>query len=207
MLEDDVSPMTFGTGVTYSTSYLVPVILDLLQNHSGKRVMDIGCGNGSVSEVLVQNGYELVGIEPSESGITCCREKMPQAEFYQKSLGEDFSFLNGKQFDVVLCSEVIEHLYDPAQLFEVAASFLSAGGLLLITCPYHGYLKNLILSLLNSWDFHWQPGVTGGHIKFWSRRTLADMAAGHGFTERAFKGAGRFPLMWKSMVMTFGRLT
>jgi 2-polyprenyl-6-hydroxyphenyl methylase/3-demethylubiquinone-9 3-methyltransferase len=62
-------------------------------------------------------------------------------------------------------------------------------------------LKNLALSIAGAWDAHHHPLVDGGHIKFWSRRTLAQLLSDEGFEEVAFQGAGRLPFLWKSMIL------
>lgn len=72
---------------------------------------------------------------------------------------------------------------------------------MVITTPYHGYLKNLALSLLDKWDVHHTPLWHGGHIKFWSRATLTELLDRHGFDVVGFSGVGRVPYLWKSMVL------
>jgi 2-polyprenyl-3-methyl-5-hydroxy-6-metoxy-1,4-benzoquinol methylase len=96
---------------------------------------------------------------------------------------------------------VIEHLYDPEGFINFCKKVLKNDGELIISTPYHGYLKNLSLSLFNKWDSHLSPGWHGGHIKFWSRVTLTDILTNAGFTVTAFKGCGRIPYFWKSMII------
>jgi 2-polyprenyl-6-hydroxyphenyl methylase/3-demethylubiquinone-9 3-methyltransferase len=62
-------------------------------------------------------------------------------------------------------------------------------------------LKNLALSIANKWDFHHTPLWHGGHIKFWSRKTLSQLLTEGGFEVVGFHGVGRLPLLWKSMVI------
>ena len=76
------------------------------------------------------------------------------------------------------------------------------GGNLIVTMPYHGYLKNMALSLVNGWDKHFSPLWDMGHIKFWSRRTLCQLLEQNGFEVTGFYGVGRAPLFWKSMIVT-----
>jgi hypothetical protein len=78
---------------------------------------------------------------------------------------------------------------------------LNEKGELIISTPYHGYLKNLALSLFNKWDRHWSPAWHGGHIKFWSKTTLIRVLTDAGFTVIAFRGCGRVPYFWKSMII------
>lgn len=78
---------------------------------------------------------------------------------------------------------------------------LKPNGLLVLSTPYHGYLKNLALSVLDAWDTHHTPLWHGGHIKFWSRRTLGQLLSENGFETIGFSGVGRLPYLWKSMIL------
>jgi hypothetical protein len=75
----------------------------------------------------------------------------------------------------------------------------NGGGELIISCPYHGYLKNLVMALAGKFDNHFTVLWDGGHIKFWSKKTLTQLLEEFGFEVIDFKGAGRFPYLWKSM--------
>ena len=78
---------------------------------------------------------------------------------------------------------------------------LRTGGTIVLTTPYHGYLKNLALALSGKLDDHFTALWDGGHIKFWSRRTLIRLLQEFGFEVREFRGAGRVVWLWKSMVV------
>lgn len=101
----------------------------------------------------------------------------------------------------MVSTEVIEHLFSPHLLPRFAAGVLKPGGWLVISTPYHGYLKNLALSLVDKWDDHHTPLWHGGHIKFWSRATLSRLLEENGFVVEGFSGVGRLPWLWKSMVL------
>jgi 2-polyprenyl-6-hydroxyphenyl methylase/3-demethylubiquinone-9 3-methyltransferase len=72
--------------------------------------------------------------------------------------------------------------------------------LLILTTSYHGYLKNLALSLTNCWDDHVHVDREGGHIKFFSEKTLSQMLHGSGFENVTYHNVGRVRWLWKSMV-------
>ena len=76
-----------------------------------------------------------------------------------------------------------------------------SSGTLIITTPYHGYFKNLALAAAGKLDGHFTVLWDGGHIKFFSRRTLTALLELEGFEVTAFCGAGRWPYLWKSMVL------
>jgi len=114
---------------------------------------------------------------------------------------DDPSVIGNENFDVAIATEVIEHLVRPFNLPHFAKQLLRPGGHLIISTPYHGYLKNLILSLTNRWDAHLNPFWDGGHIKFWSYKTLSQLLNESGFRIVRFIGAGRLPFLWKSMIV------
>jgi 2-polyprenyl-3-methyl-5-hydroxy-6-metoxy-1,4-benzoquinol methylase len=104
-------------------------------------------------------------------------------------------------FDVIISTEVIEHLFYPKGLLRFAKAKLKPGGYMLLSTPYHGYLKNLILSIFGKWDSHHTVFWDGGHIKFWSRKTLSRLLEEEGFEVEKFVGCGRIPYIWKSMLL------
>jgi len=166
------------------------------------RVFDAGCGNGYLAGHLINKGFEVAACDASQQGIDQALKKNPQARFEVCSVYDDLAERFGRNWDVVVSSEVIEHLYDPRCFVKQAGEMLKPGGLLLITTPYHGYLKNVALALANKLDAHFTALWDGGHIKFWSYNTLKQLLAEREFSEFKFYGAGRFPYLWKSMVVT-----
>ena len=108
-------------------------------------------------------------------------------------------------FPIVISLEVIEHCYSPKAFLERIYDLLEPGGLGIISTPFHSYLKNLALSLADKWDTHHDPLWEGGHIKFYSERTLAKALGQAGFTQVTFEHAGRMPILAKSMLAVFRR--
>jgi 2-polyprenyl-6-hydroxyphenyl methylase/3-demethylubiquinone-9 3-methyltransferase len=155
--------------------------------------------------MLHELGYEVTGIDPSESGIEKANEAFPQLDL---SLGTAYDDLAGRfgTFPIVLSLEVIEHCYSPRKFAQTAFDLLDEGGLVVISTPYHGYVKNLALSVLGRWDFHFGALNAGGHIKFFSRQTLGMLLADAGFGEVDFTRVGRIPLLARSMIARARRL-
>lgn len=188
-----------------SAAYVNHRVVELCRSLRARRVLDVGCGNGALCAQLAATGMEVVGCDASEEGIEQARGAYPQIPFHVLSIGDDVQALGGEQFDVVVSTEVIEHLYLPRLLPRFARAALKPAGHLILSTPYHGYLKNLALSLAGKWDAHFTPLWDGGHIKFWSRATLSAMLRDEGFTVQRFVGAGRLPYLWKSMILVAQR--
>jgi len=183
--------------------YVVPEVLRLVgtQTKTACRVIDLGCGNGFVAGVLSRAGHQVVGIDVSEDGLNLAREAHPGVTFLRASVYEDGLARSIGHADVVLALEVVEHLYFPTRLFNLAFQILEPDGLLIASTPYHGYLKNLAIALMGRWDRHWEPRWEGGHIKFFSRATLSSMLHDSGFAVEKIVGVGRVPGLWKSMIV------
>jgi 2-polyprenyl-3-methyl-5-hydroxy-6-metoxy-1,4-benzoquinol methylase len=198
------SRLKFGwqnSNPTYSQGYLEPLVLSVLRSNRCKSVFDLGCGNGVFLRRLREEGFQAVGSEPDADGARIARRHTGEARIYDLGVGDSIECIEEKPFDAVVSTEVIEHLYDPIELFSFARGILTDRGILIISTPYHGYLKNLALSFANKWDFHHDPRRAGGHIKFWSKRSLTAAIDCSGFKTEAFFGAGRIRWLWKSMIL------
>lgn len=183
--------------------YVRSTLLSLISKDKNKCILDLGCGNGYFVNYLVSQGYNAYGIDASPSGIALAKKTNPDRFFIQdldhNRLPEEISHL---KFDTIVSTEVIEHLYNPFTFVSLCKQILdNEKGELIISTPYHGYLKNLMLSVFNQWDVHTNPVAVGGHIKFWSKGTLSKLLSEGGFTVTDFKGCGRMPYFWKSMVI------
>lgn len=191
----------------YSHSYVLPQVLKLCPPLGpSTRVLDVGCGNGFNAGQFIGRGCQVVGIDLSEKGITLARQSYPRGRFEVMAADDKLlANLDEPAFDLIVSTEVVEHLYDPRSYAKGCFSALRPGGRFILSTPYHGYLKNLTLSLLDKWDRHINPLWDGGHIKFWSRKTLWALLDESGFVNPQFRGAGRLPYLWMSMVMSADR--
>jgi 2-polyprenyl-3-methyl-5-hydroxy-6-metoxy-1,4-benzoquinol methylase len=87
-------------------------LIDLVQEHGGPRVLDLGCGLGGYSKVLAQRGFEVAALDVVPEYVERARELGVAAKLYDgKTLP-----LDDDSVDTVVLFEVIEHLEDPAEL-------------------------------------------------------------------------------------------
>jgi 2-polyprenyl-3-methyl-5-hydroxy-6-metoxy-1,4-benzoquinol methylase len=192
-----------------SAEYIAPAILAILRKFRVTRVLDVGAGNGHLCSYLAAAGLSPVGAEYDEGGVEIARRQFAPIPFYRCGVQDDPGEIlaREKPFEAVVSTEVVEHLFSPHLLPMFAAGVLQSDGLLVISTPYHGYLKNLALSLFNHWDAHHTALWHGGHIKFWSRKTLTELLEANGFRVIGFEGVGRAPYLWKSMILIARRIT
>ncbi len=204
--------MAVEKGLTYSGSdpahtiaYLEQPLLDELGSLPGKSLLDIGCGNGAVTASLAKGGAQVVGIDLSETGIALARQRNPDLEWRALSVYEDLRAQLARDFEIVVSLEVVEHLFDPRLFVRRVFEVLKPGGLVVLSTPYHGYFKNLALAVTGRLDAHFTALWDGGHIKFFSRKTLRALLGEAGFVDIRFRGAGRLPFLWKSMMVSARR--
>jgi 2-polyprenyl-3-methyl-5-hydroxy-6-metoxy-1,4-benzoquinol methylase len=188
-------------GETDAHGYLYPTLREMLDHDHGKRILDLGCGNGFIAGRLLDEGYDVFGLDASATGIDIANSRYPGRFFVQDISAEVLpAGLAQLEFDLIISTEVIEHLYAPRAYMKLIQNVLGKrGGDVIISTPYHGYLKNLVMAMTNKMDSHFTVLWDGGHIKFWSRVTLTKLLNEFGFRTTRFRGSGRLPYLWKSM--------
>jgi len=184
-----------------SSKYITPAVLKLFGKYHPQKILDLGAGNGDLCNSIHKAGFNVVGIEPDEQGYWISKEHYKDINFYNLSCYDSPSKLPESDFDFIVSTEVIEHLYSPKKLIKFAHQVLPQGGKILLTAPFHGYLKNLIISLLNGWDIQHTSLWDGKHIKFWSFKTMTKLLDENGFKVIYKWGCGRVPYIWKSMIV------
>ncbi len=183
---------------------MAQALLNTIRSLDGVRnIVDLGCGNGYLARQLSAVGYEVMGVDASLTGIAIANAQLKgnaKGKFFVERIDASLANrLSLKDCDCVVSSDVIEHLYRPADLLECASGLLAPGGYLVVGTPYHGYLKNLALSLLDKWDAHHGVDWDGGHIKFFSVKTLTALVQKNGFGGLSFRFFGRGPYLWMNM--------
>ncbi|MER8611819.1 class I SAM-dependent methyltransferase [Mesorhizobium sp. M1216] len=177
---------------------LLPAVKRILAEANSKRIFDLGCGNGSVASELSEK-YSVVGIDASSSAVAMANRAYPNLKIEIGSAYDDLSAKYGT-FDTVLSLEVVEHLYDPRAFARNIFNLLEPGGTAIISTPYHGYVKNLVLAVTGKMDNHFWALWDGGHIKFWSMKTLRMLLEEVGLDIVRFDRVGRVAPLAKSMI-------
>lgn len=98
-------------------------------------VMEMGCGTGNISLALAGIGCRVLGVDLDADSVQWAREHcpFPSAQFEVVDIINET--ISPGHFDVVVCSEVIEHLTDPVVALKKAHSLLGPGGILIVTTP------------------------------------------------------------------------
>lgn len=193
---------------TDAHGYLLPAIKAVFKKYNVSKnafILDAGCGGGFISGMLYKEGYlNIYGFDLSNTGIDTAKRNFPDISprfsvhnAYESKLPEEFP----KKYDIILSIEVIEHLYYPRLYLDNIHNWLNNKGILILTTPYHGYLKNLAIILTGNFDKHFNLLWDYGHIKFFSKRTISKLLLEKKFEIKEIVGVGRAKYLWKSMIV------
>jgi len=111
-----------------------PVRLEYIQRHTdlaNRKVLDVGCGGGILTESMAAAGAQTTGIDMGESVLDVARLHALESGAdidYQLSSAEAFAGGHDSEFDVVTCMELLEHVPDPAAIVEACSCLVKPGG-------------------------------------------------------------------------------
>ncbi|MCI2807327.1 bifunctional 2-polyprenyl-6-hydroxyphenol methylase/3-demethylubiquinol 3-O-methyltransferase UbiG [Eoetvoesiella caeni] len=112
-----------------------PLRLNWILQHAGpllgKRVLDVGCGGGILSESMAQAGADVTGIDLAERSLTIAKLHSLESGVkvdYRAVSAEQFATEQPSQFDVVTCMEMLEHVPDPGSIVQACSQLVKPGG-------------------------------------------------------------------------------
>jgi 2-polyprenyl-6-hydroxyphenyl methylase/3-demethylubiquinone-9 3-methyltransferase len=106
-------------------------IVERARGLAGKRVLDVGCGGGILSEAMAEHGAGVTGIDLSDKALSVARLHLLESGrevAYRKVSVEALAQETPRAYDVVTCMEVLEHVPDPASQVRACAALLKPGG-------------------------------------------------------------------------------
>ncbi|MFM9967997.1 MAG: bifunctional 2-polyprenyl-6-hydroxyphenol methylase/3-demethylubiquinol 3-O-methyltransferase UbiG, partial [Burkholderiales bacterium] len=98
---------------------------------SGRRILDVGCGGGILTEALARKGALVKGIDLSDKALKVAQLHQLESRVavnYEKIAAEDLALHEPKAFDIVTCMELLEHVPDPQSTVSACAALCAPGG-------------------------------------------------------------------------------
>ena len=99
---------------------------------AGKKVLDVGCGGGILSEALSELGADVTGIDASENtiGVAKSHSKLINSDvkYIQNTIEEFVTSNPDEKFDVITCLEMLEHVPSPGDIIKVCSGLLKKNG-------------------------------------------------------------------------------
>jgi methionine biosynthesis protein MetW len=145
----------------------------------GARVLEVGCGTGSLSRIVADTcGAEVVGIEPDSHRAERARERGLQV--HVGYLSPELIHKIGS-FDVVLLADVLEHVPNPQTMLLLSRQVLKVGGAVVVSVPNVAHWS--VRADLVRGTFQYQPtGIMDGtHLRWFTLDTLKALIASSGF--------------------------
>lgn len=167
------------------------------------RVLDASCGNGAFLQFLRGLGTRAIGMDIALPAVRRARDINRCDQFVLGSAESPLPFPDAT-FDAIWFGETLAHLFDGHFALSEFNRVLTPTGRLILTTPYHGFVKNLAIVLF-SFDEHFYPD--NYRIRFYGRTGLERSLMRAGFEPEMWKGIGRTWPMWKSFFVAARKRT
>lgn len=158
---------------------------------SQRRVLDIGCGGGLLTEALTRHGAHVTGIDMSQQMVEIARLHSHESQLaidYHQCTAEQFAERTPHSFDVITCMELIEHVPDPSTVLAAAARMLNPGGALFIS-TINRNLRSFLLAIVGAeYLLKLLPRGTHEYARLVKPSELARSARAEGFALRDVSG-------------------
>ncbi|MEW6132935.1 MAG: bifunctional 2-polyprenyl-6-hydroxyphenol methylase/3-demethylubiquinol 3-O-methyltransferase UbiG [Pseudomonadota bacterium] len=177
-----------------------PLRLDWIDSHAhlaGKKVIDVGCGGGILSESMADQGATVTGIDLSEKALKVARLHLLESGRrvdYRHIAAEDMAAESPAAFDVVTCMEMLEHVPSPASIVQACAQLAKPGGWVFFS-TLNRNLKSYAFAVLGAeYLLKMLPRGTHDYARFIKPAELAAFARGAGLEVADLVGMTYSPL-------------
>jgi ubiquinone/menaquinone biosynthesis C-methylase UbiE len=150
--------------------YKWPAIEKYVPKKEEITILDYGCGKGEIFTKLVSRNPKsnIIGADVSKEALSVVKKKYPKYTFVQVFDGEKLPF-KSNTFDFICALDVLEHVYDTETIFKELTRVLKKDGKLLVSVPYHGLIKNVVIALF-FFDLFYDPYTP--HIRSFTKKSL-----------------------------------
>lgn len=104
----------------------------VLENAHGDSLLDLACGDGTITAMVSSKFKRVVGVDASDSHLVKAREKCPETEFHEALIE---TFETKERFDTITLLNILEHVADPVLTLQKASYFLKDEGILIVHVP------------------------------------------------------------------------
>ncbi len=165
----------------------------------GKKVLDVGCGGGILSESMARRGADVTGIDLGTENLKAAALHAEQSGLantlrYQHIPVEDLAKTHAGQFDVVTCMEMLEHVPDPASIVQACFELLAPGGVCVLSTINRNPKSYLFAIVGAEYVLRLLDRGTHDYAKFITPAELDKMAIDAGFTRQDIIGLHYNPL-------------
>ena len=169
------------------------------QGLSGKKVLDVGCGGGILSESMARRGADVTGIDLGTENLKAAALHAEQSQLentlrYQHIPVEELAKTHAGQFDVVTCMEMLEHVPDPSSIVQACYELLAPGGVCVLSTINRNPKSYLFAIVGAEYVLRLLDRGTHDYAKFVTPAELDKMALNTGFVRQDIIGLHYNPL-------------
>ena len=172
-------------------------MIDSIAHLAGKRVLDVGCGGGILSESMALKGAQVTGIDLGEKALKVAQlhalETGVQVD-YQCIAVEMLAQLQPNSFDVVTCMEMLEHVPDPASVVSACANLVKADGHVFFSTINRNPKSYLFAVIGAEYLLNMLPKGTHDYAKFIKPSELSAWCRESGLQIKVMKGMSYNPI-------------
>lgn len=176
-----------------------PLRLEWMAKHAtlaGRRVVDIGCGGGILSEAMAAMGADVTGIDLAQKALDAAEQHAHASKVSVRYLNIAAEHLAAKEpasYDIVTCMEMLEHVPDPQAIVRACADLTIPGGRVFFS-TLNRNLKSFLFAIIGAeYLLRMLPAGTHSHKKFITPSELSSLARNAGLTVEAMAGIGYNP--------------
>ncbi|MBI9072781.1 MAG: class I SAM-dependent methyltransferase [Melioribacteraceae bacterium] len=146
-------------------------------NISAKKILDVGCGAGSLAATIKKrNNAEVWGIELIEDAAVKAKKKIDNVLIGK--VEEKIDELPDDYFDIIIFADVLEHLYDPYTVLKKIKTKLKVEGEIVASIPNIGHWSIIKDLLQGEWEYQDWGILDRTHIRFFTKKSLLKMFEG-----------------------------
>lgn len=157
-----------------------------------KYLLDLGCGSGSLGQQIKKDiCCKVIGITHSQTEAKVASKVLEQVLVHDLN---SFDFYGLGKFDCIICSHVLEHLYQPQELLHRLHKNLSSDGTLIVALPNVLYWKQRLAFLKGNFKYTDGGLMDQTHFRFFDWDTALELVQNSGFEVISQSADGNFPL-------------
>lgn len=171
--------------------------IDKIARINGKRILDVGCGGGILTESLATRGAQVTGIDLSEKALSVARLHLLEsghAVDYRRIAAEELAAQSPETYDIVTCMEMLEHVPDPASIVAACATLAKPGGHVFFSTLNRNPKSYLFAIIGAEYLLQLLPKGTHEYAKFIRPSELARWAKHAGLSPSELTGLNYNPL-------------
>jgi hypothetical protein len=184
-----------------ANSRIRSVALDICMRYGAAGVLGIGQGALPLCLDLHSAGYTVAVMNPNENSTANPGELTPAYRFHSPIIEFGRDQTKTVNFNMAIIIESGKPFLNLSTLIEFATSRLQSGSVILLSIPYHSYLKNLLITMSQWWNLFYPAARLDNPMQYWSRKNLKTLLELNGLSIIEHIGVRSPSLQWEALII------